>query len=107
MGEDGFEHSLLEIHVVGEIRKGDLWLHHPEFRRMAGGIGVLRPEGGAKGVDLAKGKGHALPLQLAGDGQIGRLPEEILPEVNGALFRPDGHASKGDCIVRETAGRKR
>ena len=87
VADHGFHRRLDDVHVVVEVREGDLRLDHPEFRRVALGIGPLRPEGGPEGVHPAKGQGHTLRLQLAGHGEGGGLLEEVLLIVNGALFR--------------------
>ena len=42
----------------------------------------------AKGVDLGEGHGHALRLQLAADGEVGGLAEEVLAVVHLALLGP-------------------
>ena len=52
---------------------------------MALGVGVLRPEGGAEGIDIAEGHGEVLAVELAGDGQVGLLAEEVLGVVHGAV----------------------
>ena len=50
-----------------------------------GGVGVLRPEGGAEGVHVAEGHGEVLGVELAGDGEVGALAEEVLAVVHGAV----------------------
>ena len=53
---------------------------------MTGRVGILRPEGGAKGVHLAESRGHGLGFQLAGHGQVGGTAEEVLGEVHGSVL---------------------
>ena len=86
VGDDVFDHILRQAHVVVQIRKGDLRLDHPELGGVAGGVGVLRPEGGAKGVDVAEGHGEGLAVELAGDGQIGGLAVEVLGVIHLAVL---------------------
>ena len=85
IGQHKLQHIRGQGHVVLEVGKGDLRLNHPELRGMALGVGLLGAEGGAKGVHLAEGHGHALGLQLAGDGQAGWLAEEVLGEIHLAI----------------------
>ena len=70
------DHILREGHVVLEVRKGDLGLDHPELRRVPRGVGALGTEGGAEGVDLAEGHGHALGRELPRHGQGGVASEK-------------------------------
>ena len=49
---------------------------------MARRVGVLGAEGGAKGVDVAKGHGEVLGVELAGDGEARVLTEEVLAPVD-------------------------
>ena len=53
---------------------------------MPGCIGIFRPEGGSKGINVGHGQGEYLRLQLAADGEKGRLSEEIFLVVYGAVF---------------------
>ena len=59
--EDGLEEALRQVRVVVEVREGDFRLNHPELGQVARGVGVLRPEGGAEGVDLATSPGSTPP----------------------------------------------
>ena len=86
IGQDILHHVLGQIHHVGQVREGDLRLHHPELRSVAGGVGFFSAEGRAKGIDVGEGHRHALALQLAGDGQAGRLAEEVLAEIDLAVL---------------------
>ena len=79
--------SSARLHVVLQVGKGDFRLNHPELGRVAGGVGVFRPEGGAEGIDVPESHGVGLAVQLAGDGQVGGLVEEVLGEVHLAVLR--------------------
>ena len=87
ISDDIFQHGLRQHHIVLQIRKGHLRLNHPELRRMAGGVGILRPEGRAEGIYVFKSKCIRFHVQLAADGEIGGLPEEILGKVHFPLRR--------------------
>ena len=86
IGDDEFDHVLRQAHIVIQVGKGDLRLDHPELSGMPGGVGVLRPEGGAEGVDVLKGHGKGFTVELAGDGEVGGLAEEILAEIHLAVL---------------------
>ena len=60
--DDVFQHALRQRHVIVQIRKGNLRLNHPELRRVAGGVGILRTESRAKGVDIAESLGIGLTV---------------------------------------------
>mmetsp|Transcript_60942 Transcript_60942/g.196362 ORF Transcript_60942/g.196362 Transcript_60942/m.196362 type:complete len:427 (-) Transcript_60942:147-1427(-) len=91
----GVLHAILQvvlrtIHVVLEIGKGQLRLNHPELGQVPGGVRVLRPETGAKGVDIREGAAVGLHSKLAADGHVGGLGEEILCVVDlarGVLWK--------------------
>ena len=85
-GEDVLDHLLLQVHVLLEGGEGDLRLDHPELCGVAGGVGLLSPEGGTEGVDVAEGHGEGLAVELAGDGEVGGLVEEILAKVHLAVL---------------------
>jgi hypothetical protein len=73
---DDLDEGLRERDVVVEIGEGDLWLDHPELRRVARRVAVLGAEGGAEGVDVGEGLAEVLDRQLAGDREEGWLSEE-------------------------------
>ncbi len=83
--EDGSENELDEalgkLHVALQITEGNLRLDHPELREMSGGVAVLRPEGGTKGVDPFQGGRVDLRVELTTDGEIGGATEKLLPPV--------------------------
>ena len=86
VGDDELDHILGELHVVGEVGKRDLRLDHPELGRVAGGVGVFGAEGRAEGIDVAEGLREGLAVELAGDGQVRLLAEEVLAVVDPAVF---------------------
>ena len=88
--DDVFDHVLGHVHVPGQVTEGHLRLDHPELSGVALGVGVLSPEGGAKGVDVAEGHGEVLRIELAGDGEAGGLAEEVLAVVHLSIFQPGG-----------------
>ena len=53
---------------------------------MAGGVGVFGPESGAKGIDVAEGRGHDFRFHLAADGEVGGATEEVFAVVGLAFF---------------------
>ena len=87
VGDDELDHILGKLHIVGEVSERDLRLDHPELRRVAGGVGVFGAEGRAEGVDVAEGLRKRLAVQLAGDGQVRLLAEEVLAVVDLAVLR--------------------
>ena len=86
IADDVLGHGLGHVHIAGQVAEGHLRLDHPELGGVPGGKALLRPEGGPKGVHLAKGHGHGLGLQLARDGQVDRLAEEILAVVGATVL---------------------
>ena len=86
IADDILGHGLGGVHVAVQVAEGHLRLDHPELGGVAGGKALLRTEGGAEGVHLAKGHGHGLGLQLAGNGQVDRLLEEVLGVIDGAVL---------------------
>ena len=57
---------------------------------MALGVADLGAEGGAEGVHVAEGHGKVLGVELAGDGEAGGLAEEVLAEIDAAVFLQRG-----------------
>ena len=53
---------------------------------MALGVGVFGAEGGTEGVDVAEGHGEVLGVELARDGQVGGLAEEVLGVIHCAVL---------------------
>ena len=99
IGDDAFHHCLGEVHLIRQVREGDLRLDHPELGRMARCVGILGAEGGAEGIDLAEGRGHRLALQLAGDRQVRSAAEEVLGKIHRAFFRSGrlGRVQRGNA----------
>ena len=87
LGQDEAEAILGEVHVVGQVVEGHLGFDHPELGEVPGRVAVLRSERRAEGVHLAEGHGAELGLQLAADGQVGGLAEEVGRMVDGPVFR--------------------
>ena len=80
--DDVFQHAFRQNHIVLQIREAHLRLDHPELRRMTGGVGIFRPEGGAEGINVAEGKGIGFRVKLSAHRQVGGLSEEILAVVH-------------------------
>ena len=95
--DDVFDHGLGHVHVVRQIGERHLRLDHPELRRVALGVGVLRPEGGAEGIHAAERHGEVLRVELAGHREVGPLAEEILRPVHAPVLEPGriGHVQGG------------
>ena len=72
------------VHVVVEIREGELGLHHPKLGEVARRVRVLRAKRGAKRVHVAHRARVNLRVELPGDGQVRGLTEEILRVVHRA-----------------------
>jgi hypothetical protein len=81
-----FDEGLGEVHVVLEIVEGHFGFDHPEFCEVPGRIGVLGPEGRAEGVNVGECHGAQFPFELAADGEVGGAAEEILAEIDRAVF---------------------
>ena len=81
-----FQHRLGKIHIVLQVCESHLRLDHPEFSRMAGGVGVFRAEGRTKGVNVAECLGEGFAVELAADGQACFFVEEILCEIHGTIL---------------------
>ena len=84
--EDVLEELLGQVGVVGEVGERDLGLDHPELGEVARRVGVLGAERRAEGVDLAQRQAVDLDLELAGDGEVASLAEEVLGEVDLAVL---------------------
>ena len=85
MADDVFEHVLCQRHVVKKVGKGNFRLHHPELGGMAGRVALFSPEGGAKGINIAKRHTEGLHIELAADGQAGLLAKKVLRIVRLAV----------------------
>ena len=84
--DDVLDHGLCHVHIALEVAESHLRLDHPEFGSVALGVGVLGPERGTEGIDIAEGHSEVLGIELAGDGEVCGLSEEILGEVHGAVL---------------------
>jgi energy-coupling factor transporter ATP-binding protein EcfA2 len=78
IADDILEHAFRQYHIILQIGKSDLRLDHPELGRMAGRIGVFRPEGRPEGIDVFKRHRIRLYIQLTADRQVCGFSEEIL-----------------------------
>src|SRR5690606_21499079 len=81
-GDEVLAQALGQVHVAVEIHEGGLGLHHPELGQVAGGVAVLRAEGGAEGVYLAQGERGGFRLQLPAYREVAFRAEEVLLEVH-------------------------
>ncbi len=79
--EDVLEQRLGQRRVVRQVGERDLRLDHPELGEMPAGVGVLRAERRAEGVDLRQREAVALDVQLPRDGEERLAAEEVLREV--------------------------
>merc|ERR1740130_1637314 len=79
--------ALGAVHVLGQVAERNLRLDHPELGQVARRVGVLRAEGGAEGVDGAEGAREVLAVQLARDGKVAWLAEEVLCVIDLARGR--------------------
>src|SRR5207248_383751 len=75
--EDALQERLGDGHVVVEVEKGHLRLHHPELREVPGGVGVFGAEGGTERVDLSKRASKDFGLELTADGKESGTFEEV------------------------------
>src|SRR5262245_57584167 len=65
---------------------------------MAGGVGVLRPEGGAECVNVAEGEREDLACELSAHREVGGLAKKVATEVDRAVLSPRqvGQVERGD-----------
>ena len=71
------DHCFLDPDQVVQICKCHLRLDHPELGRMSRRVGILSAEGRSEGIDIAERFHVSLDVELAGNGQEGRLAEEV------------------------------
>src|SRR5690606_405135 len=83
--EQVLEEVLGDARRLQQVGERDLRLHHPELGQVAGGVRVLGAEGRAEGVDLAQRQRVALDVELAGHGEEGLAPEEVVAEIRAAV----------------------
>ena len=84
--DEVLDEVLRQVHIVVIVVEGHLRLDHPKLCQVARGIRVLCAERRTKGVDFAQTHSSKFALQLAGDGEIGLLTEEVLAVVYGTLL---------------------
>ncbi len=99
-----FQHGFCQVHVVRQIRKGNFRLNHPEFRRVAGCVGVLGAERRSEGIYTAECLRKRLHINLSGNRQLGCLLEEILCIVNPAFLRFRDIGKIQGCYGEHLAG---
>ena len=69
-----------------EIGEGDLGLDHPELGEVAGRVRILGAECGPERIDPAECQAVGLDIELARDGEAGRLAEEVGREIDGPVL---------------------
>ena len=84
--DDIFDHIFCDIQIIFQFRERHLRFDHPEFGRMAGGIGVFRAERRSECVNIAECQREDLCFQLSGYRQVGLLAEEVLAVIDLAVF---------------------
>ena len=111
VADDVLDHRLGDLHVILEVGKRHLGLHHPELGGVTLRVGALGAEGRTEGVDIAEREGKALGVELTRDGQAGRLAEEVLGVVDAAVLVlrqvvevERGHAEHFACALAVRGG---
>ena len=66
-----------QVHVPGQIAERHFRLDHPKLGGVSRGVRIFGAKGRAKRVDVGKGAGKRLALELAADGQISLSAKEI------------------------------
>jgi hypothetical protein len=79
-----FEVVLGEIDIIGQIRKANFGLNHPEFCQVTTSMTVLGTERRSKGVHIRQGTGVSFHIQLSRDGQIGTTTEKVGGIINSS-----------------------
>ena len=79
------------FHIVIEISESKLWLNHPEFAGVTGGVGFLGTEGWTKGVNIFEGHREGFDVKLSGDSQGSATAIEVIDWV----FRVSGDGEDG------------
>ena len=99
MADDILDHIPCQLHIIVQIRKGDLGLDHPELSRMTCRIRILRTEGRTEGVDITERHRVGLALELARNREVRALAEEVLGEVHLTRLGERGilHIQGGDA----------
>mmetsp|Transcript_10898 Transcript_10898/g.22190 ORF Transcript_10898/g.22190 Transcript_10898/m.22190 type:complete len:228 (-) Transcript_10898:349-1032(-) len=101
VGDAVLEVVLSALHVIEDVREGELGLNHPELGQVPRGVRVLRPEGGPEGVDARQGAAVVLDTQLPAHRQEGWLAEEVLAVVD---FLLGGHRQPALLRIGEQRG---
>ena len=71
---------------------------------MSRGVGILRAEGWAKGIDVRERAGEGLALELPAHGEVGLLAKEILLRLAGGIGRYPKHLARALAITRGDDG---
>ena len=95
--------GLRVVHVVGQVGERHLGLDHPELGEVARRVGVLGAEGWAERVDVAEGARVGLGGELARDGEVRGLTEEVRRVRVGRLL----HLSLLQLLLLLLLGRRR
>ena len=72
------QHILCKLHIVLEVGKRYLGLHHPKLSGMARSIRLFRTEGRSEGIDVRIRHSIGLGAELTGNGEVCRLTEKVL-----------------------------
>ena len=86
IADDILEHSLSVLHVVLQVRESHFGLDHPELRRVAGRVGLLRAERRAESIDVPERERKGLDVKLSADCQVRGLSEKVLGIVDLAVL---------------------
>ena len=76
--DQAFQEIFSQIHVVLKFIEGHFRLNHPEFGKVARGIGVFGPECWSESINVAQSSCPQFAFQLSRNGQVGSFSEEIL-----------------------------
>ena len=84
--DDVLDHRFRDVHIPREIAKRHLRLNHPKLRRVARREAVFRAEGRPERVDIPERHRKRFAVELAGNGQVRRLAEEVAGEIDVAVL---------------------
>ena len=88
------------FHIVIEIGESKLWLNHPEFAGVTGGVGFLGTEGWTKGVNVFEGHREGFDVKLSGNSQGSTTAIEVVDWV----FCVSGDGEDGACTFSIVTG---
>src|SRR5690606_26429095 len=75
-----------QVHVVFKIIERHFGFDHPELRKVAGRVGVLRPEAWTERINLTQRECMRFAFELSRDGKVGFASEKVFPKVYAAVF---------------------